>query len=134
MPSAAALRKTAPRLVVLDSSSSTMRRRAARCDLIHGRQRSARQGRQNPAVDVEAGDGVQHGVIRDEVDPGQVVQIAGARFGAQQRPHLVPGGQGPAHDLLALGDEQAVLGLDLATQGDVGERAIVGRGADRLPT
>src|SRR5690606_6612783 len=48
-------------------------------------------------------------------------------LGQQHRAHLVPGGPGPADDLLALGDEQALGGFAPAAQLHVGQARVVGQ-------
>ena len=98
--------------------------------LVDGGQRGAGEGRQRATVDVEAGDLLGQ-CLADHVagrvgpfdDVGQPVQPARSH---QEGPDRVAGLGGAAYDLLALGEEQSVLGLEGLAQLDVAQVAVVG--------
>ena len=101
-----------------------------RQDLVDGRQRRAGEGRQRPPVHVEARDLFGQRLRDDEArrigslqDIGQSVEPPGCH---QEGPHRVAGLGSAAYDLLALGEEQAVLGLQRLAQLHVPQVTVVG--------
>ena len=97
--------------------------------LVEGRQRSALERRQRPAVDVEAGDLLGQRLADDVAGRvGRAQHVGKAVEPArrhQERARREAGLDRAAYDLLALGQEQAVLGLEVGAQLDVAQVAVV---------
>ncbi|GAA3007769.1 hypothetical protein GCM10017559_32490 [Streptosporangium longisporum] len=87
-------------------------------------------------MDLETGDALHGGVV-DDVHPvaeggQQVRQGLGPARGEQHGTHRVTRRDRAADDLLPLGDEEAVLGLQALAQLDVAQAGVVGQVTGRI--
>ena len=101
-------------------------------DLVEGGQRAPLERGEGAAVHVEAGDLLGErlgedvaGGVRGVEDVGQAGRASAAPSGRTARREA--GLDRAAYDLLALGEEQAVLGLEVLAQLDVAQVAVVGQ-------
>ena len=132
MPSAAPLRRIAPTLVWSTMSSSTSTGRAPAEHVGHARAAAAARSEASAprctwkpvTSSASASDTTKQGASVRREHVGQPVQPARRH---QERPGRVAGLDRPAYDLLALGQEQPVLRLEVRPELDVAQVAVVGQ-------